>query len=177
MKKLDACLVAWYWLQDLEVDPNKTVKNGQKKTFLFHRWKCQWTQQRVRAQWHNHTPCSHLSMAAFWPQMFPFADCQARVSTSGCFLRPVFLWKETEGLSQAGETYFSYFWEHLLEETSTCTSQESAPLIFFFFFNQIRFKIGFFFDFQKYLRSKTTGIIYSVLKYCYMYSLKWVCRH
>lgn len=44
---------------------------------------------------HNIT---HLSVATCSPKTFPFTDCQASVSTSGCFLRPVFLRKDAEGL-------------------------------------------------------------------------------
>ena len=73
---------------------------------------------------YDHTPCWHLSVATFSPQTFPLTDCQASVSTSGCFLRPVFLWKDTEGLSQAGGTYISYFRLRLLQDTWNSTSQQ-----------------------------------------------------
>lgn len=67
-------------------------------------WKLRETAKLIYWHIHNCTPW-HLNVATFSPQTFPFTDWQASVSTSGCFLRPVFLWKDTEGLSHTGENY------------------------------------------------------------------------
>lgn len=118
----------------------------QKQTFCTSLW---WklrhtathmhieTHACTQSQVHNRTPCWHLSVATISPQTFPFTDCQASVSTSGCFLRPVFLWKDTEGLRQAEGTYFSYFRLCLLLDTwrfsrvlnSFCSKKSSCLIL------------------------------------------------
>lgn len=87
-----------------------------KRHFVFH---CIGNLQRFFSPFlphthtHTHTMCIctqcwHFSVTTISPQTFPFTHWQASVSTSGCFLRPVFLSKGTKDIGQNWETCL--FW-------------------------------------------------------------------
>lgn len=180
IKKSNACLVAFYWLQDLEVDPNKTVKNPQKKISLLEMPLNITACTRTATGTQSHTVLTPqcggiltsnvsicwLSGQSFHQRMFFEASVSLkrdrgpqpgrRKPTSAIF--DSIIWRSPQLVDLRGfeAPLNSFFW-----------------WLIFYFFNQTRFQIWFFFDFQKYLRSKTTSKIH---KY-YMYSLKWARWH